>query len=280
MGRTTATLNVLVLAIFIFLLTTTVAAAETLIFQDDFSAGLTNWQVGYNTAQHEGSQLSVEDGKLSWNQGWDYIETLQSFSGNFRVEVDVERPGASVQCKDYSIELVSTPLYAGALRLQYGLYRKDSILLGQGPDYSSNSSGYQGECIHNSGSEFLQEMDTVTPHTGTASLVYQNGQLMMSFKNINGQTIQTPSASIGNIGSTKIRIAATASQLHYVTAVRVYSLDSTAGSDCATFDPVTWDVNIPCLMIGTQKYSLRLIYDPTIQGGYYWKLDLSSLQAE
>lgn len=280
MKRAAEILKRLVLVVFIFLFTGSMATAETLIFQDDFTAGFDNWQVGYNTAMHQSSQMNIEGGKLIWGQGWDYVETLQSFSGNFRVEVDVERPGASVQCKDYSIELVNAPSYAGALRLQYGLYGKDSILLGQGPDYNSVSAGYQGECIHNSSSEFLREMDTATPHTGTASLTYQDRSLTMSFKNSSGQTIQTPSVLIGDIGSTKIRIAATSSQLHYVTAVRVYSLDSSAACGCATFDPISWGVNIPCLMIGDQKYSLKLIYDPTIPEGFYWKLDLSSLQAE
>jgi len=278
-------LKVLVLVIFIVLAASAMAAAETLIFNDDFAAGLGNWQPGCNTAMHTGSTLAVEGGKVVWHQGWDYLESNQTFSGNFRVEVDVERGNSSPQCKDFSLELVNAPAYAGAFRFQYGTYRKDSILLGLAPKYNTrNSSEYLGECIHQSTSPYLREMDTVAgvPHTGTISLTYNNGQLTMAYKNSLGQTIQTPPAAVGNLGATKIRIAAVSGSPNgsgdYVNAVRVYSLDNAAAGDCTTIDLNNLNLDIPCLMVGGHKYRLRLLYDPSVQGGYYWKLDLTSLQ--
>ncbi len=277
--RKTAAIKVLALVIFILLLTTAMAAAETLVFQDDFAAGLGKWQAGCNTAMYAGPRMAVENGKLAWHQGWDYIESNQTFSGNFRVEVDLERTQGSGQCKDFSLELVNAPAFAGAFRFQYGTYRKDSILLGAAPNYTSRSE--YGDCINDSNSPYLREMDTVlgNVHTGTISLTCNNGQLTMTYRNSQGQTIQTPAAYVGDIGATKIRIAATSSGGSYVDAVRVYSLDGSAGSaDCTTVDLNTLNLDIPCLVINGQKYRLRLLYDPNIQGGLYWKLDLNSLQ--
>ena len=278
-------LKVLVLVIFIVLAASAMAAAETLVFNDDFTAGLGNWQPGCNTALHTAPTLAVEGGKVVWHQGWDYIESNQAFSGNFRVEVDIERSNSSPQCKDFSLELVNAPAFAGAFRFQYGTYRKDSVLLGQAPKYNTISSfEHLGECIHHSTSSYLREMDTVAgvPHTGTISLTYNNGQLTMAYKNSLGQTIQTPAAAVGNLGATKIRIAAVSGSPNgsgdYVNAVRVYSLDNAAAGDCTTIDLNNLNLNIPCLMIGGHKYRMRLLYDPSVQGGYYWKLDLTSLQ--
>jgi len=92
---------------------------------------------------------------------------------------------------------------------------------------------------------YLREIDTVegVPHTGTISLTYNNGQLTMAYKNSLEQTIQTPAAG-----------------------------------DCTTIDLNSLNLNIPCLMIGGHKYRMRLLYDPSVQGGHYWKLDLTSLQ--
>ncbi len=270
-------LRVLVLIIFIVLVAGTAAIAETLIFNDDFSAGLGNWYAGCNTAMYAAPTLAIEGNKLAWHQGWDYIESNQSFSGNFRVEVDVGRDAGSPQCKDFSIELVNAPAFAGAFRFQYGTYRKDSVLLGQAPNYTCRSSNCTGACIQNSTSPYLQEMDTVTPHIGTVSLTYRDGQVTLAFKNTLGQTIQTPAAAVGDLGATKIRIAAV-SNYDYVNAVRVYSLDNTAAGDCSTLNLNNLNIDMPCLMIGGHKYRLRLLYDPSIQGGYYWKLDLTSIQ--
>ena len=285
--RKIITLKILLLVVFLLFSAASLAAAETLVFNDDFSAGIGNWYAGCNTAMHSSPALAVEGSKLVWHQGWDYIESNRTFSGNFRVEVDVGRGNSSPQCKDFSLELVNAPDFAGAFRFQYGTYRKDSILLGQAPKYNTkNASEYLGECIHNSNSSYLREMDTVvgTPHTGTISLTYNNGQLTMAYKNSRGQTIQT-AAYVGDLGPTKIRIGAVSGSPNgsgdYLTAVRVYSLDNAAG-DCATVNLDNQDgnpdIDIPCLTIGGKKYRLRMIFDPNIKGGYYWKLDVNSFQ--
>lgn len=278
MKRTTL-YNLIMVLVISLCMTVGAASGQTLIFQDTFDAGLaSNWTTGTNTAINSLPAFSVENGKLVWHQGWDYIESVTAFTGNFRVEVDVERPGASVGCKDFSLELVNVPAYSGAFRFQYGTYAKDSIVLGQAPNYTSRSAGFEGACIQNSTSSFLREMPTVQPHTGTMSLTYLNGQVIFSFMNSQGQSIQTPAATVGAIGATKIRIAATASQLHYVSAVRVYSLDDASAGDCSNLNLNNFSIEIPCIMVGGKKYRLNLLYDPAVPGGIYWKLDINSLQ--
>lgn len=272
-------------AIFILIVIGGTASGETLLFQDGFDSALSsNWTTGTNTAVHSGgvAAFTVEDSKLVWNQTWDYIETASAFSGNFRVEVDIERTGASSGCKDFSVELVNAPLYSGAVRMQYGTYEKDSIVLGPAPNFSSiHGTEWQGICFssvnNTANSAYLMEMDTVLPHTGTVSLTYLNGQVTFAFMNSQGQTIQTPAANIGNTAATKIRISSPLMNLHYVNAVRIYSLDNTAG-ECSVFNLNDFSINTACIQIGEKKYRLKLLYDPNIQGGIYWKLDLNSLQ--
>lgn len=276
---------VFMLAIFTFIIAGGTASGETLLFQDGFDSLLnSNWTTGTNTAVHGGgvAAFTTENSKLVWNQTWDYIETASAFSGNFRVEVDIERTGASSGCKDFSVELVNAPLYSGAVRMQYGTYEKDSIGLGPAPDFSSiHGTEWQGVCfstVYNTvNSYYLREMDTVLPHTGTVSLTYLNGQVTFAFKNSQGQTIQTPAANVGNIGATKVRISSPLMQLHYVNAVRIYSLDNAAG-ECSVFNLNDFSIDTACIQIGEKKYRLKLLYDPNIQGGIYWKLDLNSLQ--
>lgn len=273
--------DIVMIMFFVLLTTMGTASSETLTFQDSFDSGIgANWTTGTNTAMHSASAFTVEDGKVSWNQSWDYIETSAAFSGNFRVEVDIDRPGASNQCKDFSVELVNAPLYSGAVRLQYGTYKKDCIELGQAPDFTSSTQGYRGVCLslHGTGSSYFREMDTVTPHTGTVSLTYLNGQITFAFRNSQGQTICTPAADAGDIGATKIRISSQAVQLHYVSEVRLYSLDDVPASNCAAVDLNSLNIDIPCIQVGEKKYHIKLIYDPSVQGGIYWKLDMNFLQ--
>ena len=272
-------------AVFSVLIVSGTSFSESLIFSDSFDNGLSSsrWTAGYNAAWNkhsEGPAFTVENGKLAWHQAWDYIESTTSFQGDFRVEVDVESPSSHKQCIDFAVELVEVPDYSGAFRFRYGSYAYDGIELGEAPDYEVGGTNAQGICvsIHHDGSDFFREMATVQPYTGTLILTYQQGNIKFAFRNSQGRTIETPAAHVGDIAPTAVRIGSNAMFDHYVDAVRVYSLDGDSSDSCATVDLNTLAIDIPCVDVGGVKYKLRLIYDPSIHGGYYWKLDPSSLQ--
>ncbi len=250
------------------------AFADSVVFQDDFSSGLANWTTGTNTAVNTAPTVGVTGGRVEWTQGWDYIETKADFSGDFRVEVDLARIEGSVACKDFVIEFVGNRSYTGVLRLQYGTTAKDTINLGQGPALDDTNDGWEGVCVEDD-TGYKAEMDRVADHTGTATLTYTNGQIKFGFHSTVG-TIETPWANAGTMSSTKIRIWATTNS-RFVDAVRVYS-GSAPPCECSYVDMSNADIVIPCLLIDQDVYSLRLNYDPTITGGYYWKLDLDSIE--
>lgn len=254
---------------------------ETLLFSDDFSGGFGNrWTVGTNTAVNSDVTVSVQEGRVAWTQRYDYIETVQSFDGPFRVEVDLERTLGSNRCMDFVVELVDEAGIAGALRLQYGGITKDTVNLGAGPSLNSNGMGFEGVCVEDE-TGFMAEMDTVSPHKGTAMLTYDAGKVKFSFINIQGDTVETPLKQIGTLQSPTIRIWSCKSR--FVDGVRVYSLgasaDNTCDAACTVLNPQNLDLAVPCLIIGGVKYEVDLHFDPAIPNGYYWKLDMGSLKA-
>ena len=251
--------------------------ADTLIFSDDFSSGFgSQWTTGTNSALNSTVEVRAQNGSVEWYQRYDYIETVQSFDTAFRVEVDLERTQGSVQCKDFAVELVGTENLCGVLRLQYGTITKDTINLGQEPATNSRSANYQGVCVDDV-TGYKMEMETVSPHKGTASLTYQDGQVKFAFTNYGGMTIETPWKQAGTLGPRKIRIWAT-SEYRYVDAVRVYSLSAQPDKSCSYVDMSNFDVVMPCLIFDGVRYRLRLVHDPTIPNGLYWKLDESSIE--
>lgn len=253
-------------------------SAETLIFSDAFNNGFgNNWTAGTNTALNPGVAANVQDGRVVWTQPYDYIQTVESFEGPFRVEVDLERIQGSVRCKDFVVELVDTEALSGVLRLQYGGVTKDTVNLGQSPSLNSDNSEYQGVCVEDS-TGYISEMATVSPHQGTAVLTYQNNKVKFAFTNYHGEKIETPWKNAGALGPRQVRIWATSGS-RFVDAVRIYSLDEgIPDNDCASYNGSNADIEIPCLMIDGVKYKLQMQFDPGKTDGYYWKLDPDSLE--
>ncbi len=249
------------------------ANGESPVFQDDFTGSLTtNWTPGTNTAVNAGGhQLTVADGRLAWSQKYDHIESKRTFSGDFRVEVDLERTQGSNQCKDFVIELTAAPESTGVLRLQYGGVALDSINVGDGPLTNVAGSTAQGVCIGDGG-QWLVEAPTASPHDGTASLTYQDGKLTFSFQNTNGETITTGPVSVGDIGDTTLRIWGMAN-FRYVDEVRVYDLADGCPSTATSLEisgEGVYDLTIPSLCVGGQTHQgvnlrIRLNIDGTWQ---------------
>lgn len=210
----------------ILLFSVVTSGADTLVFSDDFSTGFgTTWIVGTNTAVNNAPEVNVQSERVVWTQGYDYIESTGAITGSFRIEIDLERTYGSNACNDFVIELVDATGVAGALRLQYGSINKDTINLGNAPATNSSGSGYRGVCVTDQ-TGYLAEMDTVSPHKGTAAIIYKDDKVQFTFKNHNGQTIETPQKQAGALEPQKIRIWAVGNH-RFVDAVRVYTLDDT-----------------------------------------------------
>ncbi|WP_139786696.1 hypothetical protein [Desulfamplus magnetovallimortis] len=252
--------------------------AETLIFSDDFTSNLSNWSTGTKESLNDAPEIYVEDGRLTWPQGYDYIETNESFTPPIRVEVDLERTQGSVGCKDFSVEFTGTDGIAGVLRLQYGATTKDTINLGSPISITQGGSSGLGVCVNDT-TGYTAEMETVSPHQGTVAMTYMDNKVKFSFTNYVGETIETPWKNFEEPGSKKIRIWATAA-FRYVDNVRIYSLsDASQGSEnCASVNLTDMNIDMPCIMIDGVKYQAKFNFDPSIQGGLYWKLDPSSLK--
>ncbi|MCP4694321.1 MAG: hypothetical protein GY859_40185 [Desulfobacterales bacterium] len=236
------------------------ATGETLTFQDNFNGSLTtNWNPGTNTTINDGGhQLTVTGGKLAWSQGYDHIESKQTFSGDFRVEVDVERTQGSSQCWDFAIELTGVDAYAGVLRLQYGGVTNDSLNVGDAPSMTLGGSTAQGVCVGDGG-QWLVEAPTASPHTGTFSLTHQAGSLTFSFKNSAEETITTGPISVGDVGAPKVRIWGK-SNYRYVDEVRVYDLSDGCPSTATSLEigAASYDLTIPSLCYDGETHDVNL----------------------
>ncbi len=236
------------------------ANGETMVFQDSFTGALTtNWTPGTNTAVHAGGhQLAVADGSLVWSQSYDHIESKRTFSGDFRVEVDLERTQGSTRCWDFAIELTSASENTCVLRLQYGSQAVDSINVGAAPSTNTGGSTGTGVCVGDGG-QWSAEAPTASPHDGTATLTYQNGNLTFSFMNTNGETITTGPVAVGDIGETTLRIWAM-TNFRYVDEVRVYDLADGCPSSTPSLQVGAsgYDLTIPSLCYDGQTYELNL----------------------
>ncbi len=236
------------------------ANGETLSLQDSFTGSLTtNWTPGTNTVKHPGGhQLAVGGGRLAWSQGYDYIESKRTFSGEFRVEVDLEKTQGSSQCWEFAFELTSASEYTGVLRQQYGSIRLDSINVGDAPSTNTGGSTSTGVCIDDGG-PWLVEAETVTPHSGTATLTYQGGKLTFSFQNSAEESLTTGPVNVGDIGDSNLRIWGMANHL-YVDEVRVYDLSDGCPSTAASLEvgAASYDITIPSLCYGGQTYEMNL----------------------
>jgi len=178
--------------------------AGTLLFMDDFETGdlSTNWTVGGSEPQ----TITVVGGRVEARSNGQYIETRQSFSGNFRVELDVEKQGALDHgCWDFIVDAYSNGYLRFDTNGQDGITFDDSC-----PSNLPNS--YDASGINK----------------GTIVYTYSAPYILFSFINDEGNVLNAGGINVGYFGSTKIRIslAAHAGSPRYVDNVKVYRIDS------------------------------------------------------
>ncbi|THB73807.1 MAG: hypothetical protein D3926_23070 [Desulfobacteraceae bacterium] len=226
-----------------------VRAEQTLVLFDDFSGSLsTNWNLGRASDQGTGTHsLAIVDGKLEFDQAYDYIESKATYGNDVMVQFDYSGGTGSFQKGDIWVELVAltdaSNYTAGIYRSQYGGYNKDCINVGRAPstsdstvaDYVQRNSGYYPP--------YLKELDNVSPRQGKITFAYADNKVQMRFENEGAEVINTVWVSTGNFTGTKIRIwgiGGAGGQQRYIDNVKIY-----APSGTTDISPCTKVVVIP-----------------------------------
>ena len=201
---------------------------KVVLLEDDFSGSLTtNWTRGTNTLTNPGGPtVAIDNQEVLFSQNYDYIETKQSFSGNFKVQASLKRnAGAgSTQCASYYVELVGLDSVSAIMRFRYGLDAMESINIGK-PPVSGQSRAH--DCIRDDAS-YLEEIDHVGDLEGLLTLTYNNGTVQVSWTNSEGTTITTMAMSTGTFASSRVRIWAFAG--HRIEHVKICGLDDDASA--------------------------------------------------
>lgn len=202
------------LIIFALLLFPTYVLAEALIFFDDFNTGLDPYTWNTGSIRNDPNTISVIDGKVVSTANHNYIETIQQFSGNLRIEAEVGRLGNGVKeysCWEYFLELTENGA-VGILRFSNGI------------DYLS---------VNNSGFAFCADQVNAPSSSelgGKMSLTYNDALLQFTYTNRNGDVLASDTISALPFIQSRLRIwiAASADTPRYVDNVKVFSLDEAA----------------------------------------------------
>ena len=189
-------------------------SSEVLIFSDDFERSdySDKWK---SSAGYGGSKntITIVDGYIESTTNGNYIETLEAFTGNLRIEVDVLMVGNMiVPCWDFIVTLVS-PNVSGIIRFDYD--EVDGI----------NISTYNDEC----GDKYT--MNSSGANKGKAVLTYSGSRVSFSFTNEDGDVLKTDEISASSVKSkVKITLAGHQDSPRYIDNVKIYSLGSATAS--------------------------------------------------
>ena len=184
------------------------AYADQLIFSDDFEGGVLDsnkWISG--SGGGDPNTITVTGGRVQATANSNFIETVQEFSGDFRLEMDVEKVGDSDHsCWDFMVELRAFGGTSGVIRFDY--------------------DGIDGIGIGDTCSEGYFPLDGNSINKGKAIFTYSNSYLLFSFINDDGDVLHAAGKYVGEYGSGKIRIylAAHADSPRYVDNVKIYSI--------------------------------------------------------
>ncbi len=178
-------------------------ACEALL-DDGFGGSLDgHWKRGTNTKHNaKGPGVTTDQGQLVFSQRYDFVETKESFSGDFEVELlGISRKAGSNQCADLFVELVAAPEQVGMFRFSYGLDKKESINIGKGP-VLGKSRGWS--CIRDAPQ--LKEVDARGESKGRLRFERRGQRVRLSYTDSTNQTISTSWVSVPAFEATKVRI--------------------------------------------------------------------------
>ena len=175
-----------------------------MLLDDDFEQALgTHWTTGTNTKQNSnGPSVTAEQGQLVFSQHYDYVETKESFSGDFELELlGISRKAGSNQCADLFVELVAAPEQAGIFRFRYGVDKKESVNIGKAPKTNQTRAW---SCIRDT--PYLKEFDAQGESKGRLRLEHKEHKIRFSYTDNTNRTLTTSWVGVPAFASTKVRI--------------------------------------------------------------------------
>ena len=162
------------------------AYADQLIFSDDFEGGVLDsnkWISG--SGGGDPNTITVTGGRVQATANSNFIETVQEFSGDFRLEMDVEKVGDSDHsCWDFMVELRAFGGTSGVIRFDY--------------------DGIDGIGIGDTCSEGYFPLDGNSINKGKAIFTYSNSYLLFSFINDDGDVLHAAGKYVGEYGPAKL----------------------------------------------------------------------------
>ena len=197
--------GVVILIILISVFTAGMAVAEV-VLSDDFSSGLTNWNVGTNTNQNPSDppDITVVDGRCVFHQDYDYIETKIDLTNDFEISFDIFNPlNRSPGNGAFWIQLLAVPDLGGIFRFRYGLDNRESINIVKPPTPTITLSEIGGI---DDGAYLQNIYDGASPRQGSLTLYCSDSKIKVAYMDDEGHHIETGWASIDTFTSTKIRI--------------------------------------------------------------------------
>ena len=173
------------------------------VLTDDFSGAMADhWTIGTNSIKNpDGPSVDMENGRVVFSQAYDYIETIDAFSGNFTLSFDLFQDAGTYQCGDFCIELVAAGTQAAMFSFSHGDDAKERINIGTPPTLDTEDTG---DCILTP--PYLQELTRDGESAGTLSMTYANQAIQVTFTNDRGEAITTPAVPTDSITRTTIRI--------------------------------------------------------------------------
>ena len=197
--------GVVILIILISVFTAGMAVAEV-VLSDDFSSGLTNWDVGTNINQNSSGvpNVTVDDGRCVFHQMYDYIETKVALTNDFEISFDIFNPlNRAPGCGAFWIQLLTAPDLGGIFRFRYGTQNRESINIVKPPTPTLGLS--EIGCIDEGA--YLQNIyEGSLPRQGSLTLYCSDSKIKVAYMDDEGHHIETGWASIDTFTSTKIRI--------------------------------------------------------------------------
>jgi len=184
------------------------ANSADLIFSDDFNRAEVgdNWITGASPPECGSDSITIVDGRIQATENCNFIETTQIFSGNLRIEFDVEKVGSGIyDCWDFWVAIGGKK--TGVIRFDFD-------------DVDGIAIDLTSPC------RVQESFDGGGPNKGKAIYILKDGILHFEFINADLEVLFATSQFVDNFspGSLTISIAGEANTPRYIDNVRVYSL--------------------------------------------------------
>lgn len=185
------------------------AVMADLVFIDDFEDGVIT-----DTWNAPLEYLEIVGGRLRATENGRVISSLQTFSGDLRLEFDLEKVGASNHIAwDIAAGFISASDQKALGILRFDFSGVDAVATG-----SNDQVIYSGEPA--------TLVNGSAANKGHATITYQNSVVDFIFENMDGQTLRAPSSTleIAEPFNLWINIAAHPDSPRYIDNVKLYSL--------------------------------------------------------